>query len=133
MADFIRVKEMVMEAGLVPENIDQEEELFIVTSADRGFHNLVVDCEEEIIVLEMPIMPVTPATDYRKLLEMNNALVHGAFAVATDSHGGEHVVWRDTLQLAHLDPNELHGSLNALELALAEHFQALETMTSCRR
>ena len=49
---------------------------------------------------------------------MNNTLVHGAFAL---DETGRRIFYRDTLQLANLDLNELEGSIRALSLALAEN------------
>ena len=55
---------------------------------------------------------------YRRLLQMNRTLVHGAFAIDED---GKIVLFRDTLQLENLDHNEVEGTIEALSLALAEH------------
>jgi hypothetical protein len=64
----------------------------------------------------MPVPP-NPGDMYRRLLQMNRSLVHGAFALDEDS---QMVIYRDTLQLANLDLNEVEGTLEALSLALAE-------------
>jgi hypothetical protein len=55
---------------------------------------------------------------YKRLLQMNRTLVHGAFALDEE---GKRVIFRDTLQLENLDKNELEGSINALSIALAEY------------
>jgi hypothetical protein len=47
---------------------------------------------------------------------MNRELVHGAFVI---DEGGTKLLFRDTLQLANLDFNELDASINALSLGLA--------------
>ena len=49
---------------------------------------------------------------------MNTTLVHGAFVL---DETAERIFYRDTLQLANLDLNELEGSVRALSLALAEY------------
>jgi hypothetical protein len=54
---------------------------------------------------------------FRRLLQMNRYLVRGAFALDEE---GTRVLYRNTLQLAHLDPNEIEGTIDALSLALAE-------------
>jgi hypothetical protein len=43
--------------------------------------------------------------------------VQGAFAL---DEAGTRVLYRNTLQLAHLDANEVEGTIEALSLALAE-------------
>ena len=55
---------------------------------------------------------------YRRLLQMNRSLVHGAFVLDEDA---KYVFFRDTLQMENLDLNELEGTIQALSLALAEN------------
>jgi hypothetical protein len=69
-------------------------------------------------------MPVPQHTGdlFRRLLQMNRTLVHGAFALDED---GTRILFRDTLQLATLDLNEVEATIEALSLALAEHADEL--------
>ena len=62
-------------------------------------------------------MPSEPGDMFQRLLEMNRSFVHGAFAI--DAEDGL-LLFRDTLQLANLDLNEVEGTVDALSLALAE-------------
>ncbi len=103
---------------------DAERTLYVVNDANRGVNHMVVDCEDELLVIEQVIFPVKSddATMYKRLLQMNRELVHGAFVMDED---GAHVIFRDTLQLANLDLNELEASLNALGLGLAMHADEL--------
>ena len=73
-------------------------------------------------------MPDEPGDLFKRLLQMNNTLVHGAFVL--DETGGR-IFFRDTLQLANLDLNELEGSIRALSLALAEY--GTELLTHLRK
>lgn len=59
---------------------------------------------------------------YRRLLQINRELVHGAFALDDE---GQLVLFRDTLQLQNLDLNELDATINALALALATYADEL--------
>ena len=63
-------------------------------------------------------VPKEPGDFYKRLLQMNRGLVHGAFVLDEE---GKYVFFRDTLQLENLDRNELEGSIRALSLALAEN------------
>jgi hypothetical protein len=63
-------------------------------------------------------VPANPGDMFRRLLQMNRTLVHGAFALTED---GKHVLFRDTLRLENLDLNEVQGTIEALSLAMAEH------------
>lgn len=100
---------------------DEAEELVIVEDEENGIRNLIIDCEPPIVILEQLIMdvPEDPGDFFKRLLQMNRTMVHGAFVL--DDEEGSRVLFRDTLQLENLDCNELEGSIRALELALAEN------------
>ena len=107
-----------MQVAITDEN--EEEELVIVADEENGIKNLVIDCEEPILVLEQVIMkmPKAPGDFFKRLLQMNRNLVHGAFVMDEEATV---VLFRDTLQLENLDRNELEGSIHALSLALSEY------------
>ena len=121
---FSKVKQYLEELELEISQEDVEQALFVVNDESRGIHDLLVDCEEELLVIEQMIFPVSgdDAVVYKRLLQMNRELVHGAFVVTDD---GGHVLFRDTLQLANLDLNELDASINALGLGLAAFAEEL--------
>ena len=120
MADFETVKSYLLDVNLTILEEDSDEQLLVVQDEENGIQHLVVDCQTPTVVLEQLILrlPNTEPNLYKRLLQMNRTLVHGAFAL---DDSGEMVLWRDTLQLASLDPNELEASLDALTLALAEY------------
>jgi hypothetical protein len=64
------------------------------------------------------LVPSEPKDLFKRLLQINRELVHGAFVMDID---GEYILFRDTLQLENLDRNELEASIHALSLALAEY------------
>jgi hypothetical protein len=103
---------------------DPGERLVVVEDEERGLKNLIVDCEDPILVFEQMIMPVpsNPGDMYQRLLKMNRNIIHGAFALDED---GKMLLYRDTLQLANLDVNEVQGTIEALSLALAEFAEEL--------
>ena len=88
------------------------------------FVDRIITFSPPIVILEQLIMPVPkqPGDFFKRLLQINNTLVHGAFVLDED---GKHVFFRDTLELQHLDKNELEGSIRALSFALAEHANEL--------
>ena len=69
----------------------------------------------------MPV-PSNPGDLFRRLLNINRTLIHGAFAI--DEETGT-ILFRDTLRLETLDRGEIEGSINALGLALAENADEL--------
>jgi hypothetical protein len=128
MANFTTVKEYLQELRLSVVREDAAEGLVVVEDEDRGIKNLFVDYEDPILIFEQMIMPVPdkPGELFRRLLQMNRTLVHGAFALDEE---GRRVLFRDTLQVAHLDINEVEGTIEALSLALAEHAVELITLS----
>lgn len=117
---FQAVKNMLLDMDLKIVKEDEQNEIVVVEDEEYGIKNLVIDCEDTLLVMEQVIMPVpkNPGDLFERLLKMNRTLVHGAFALDEE---GKTVIFRDTLQLENLDPNELYASIEALSLALAEH------------
>ena len=117
---FDKVKTLLLdlEYNIVEE--DAAQELFVIDDTDSGINKLIVDCEDPLLILEQVIMPVPASPDdlFRRLLQMNRLLVHGAFVLNDDART---ILFRDTLRLENLDANELEGSIEALSLALAEN------------
>ena len=129
MDHFNKVKGFLAELGLPIIHEEAGEELVIVLDDSQGLHNLIVDCEDPILILEQFIFKLPPppsAETLLRLLQMNRNLVHGAFVI---DDAGEKVLFRDTLQLENLDLKELEGSINALSLAMAEHSSDLITFS----
>ena len=120
MADFQTVKHYLQELHLAIVKEDPAQHILIVDDDEHGIKSLVVDCEEPLLIFEQVIMevPANPGDMFRRLLQMNRTLVHGAFALTEDS---KRVLFRDTLRMEHLDLNEVQGTIQALSLALAEH------------
>ncbi len=121
---FDTVKAYLQDLELVIEEEDSGEELVVVTDEDRGIHRLIVDCEDPILILEQAIMPIpkNPGDLYKRLLELNRTLIHGAFAL--DEETGT-VLFRDTLRHDTLDRAEIEGTVSALGLALGENAEEL--------
>jgi len=119
-----KVKGYLQDLGFEISREDAAEELVVVDDEEKGIKNLIIDCEAPILIIEQKIMDTPKKTDpfFKRLLQLNRSLVHGAFVL---DDAGTHVLFRDTLQLQNLDLNELEGSINALSLALAENANEL--------
>lgn len=115
-----KVKDYLHELELSISSEDVAEELVVIDDEEKGIKNLIIDCEDPVLVLEQVIMDVPQKPDgfFKRLLQMNRTLVHGAFVLDEE---GKKVIFRDTLQLENLNKNELEGSINALSIALAEY------------
>lgn len=117
---FELVKQYLQEMDMAIISEDAAEELVVVEDEENGIKNLVIDCEAPILVLEQVILAVPPAPEglFKRLLQMNRELVHGAFVLDDKA---EFIIFRDTLQLENLDRNELEASIHALSLGLSEY------------
>ncbi len=120
MSNFEKVKSYLADMGFITVYEDQAEELVIVEKEDRGIKNLILDCEETLLIIEQLLFPIHGESleMYKSLLQKNRDMVHGAFAIDAE---GQNVLFRDTLQLDNLDQNELEASINSLELLLSEY------------
>ena len=119
-----KVKSYLEELGFSISSENTKEELVVIDDEEKGINNLIIDCEEPILVIEQIIMKVPgKANDFfKRLLQINRTVVHGAFVL---DENGKNIIFRDTLQLENLDKNELEGSINSLSLALAEYANEL--------
>ncbi|MFQ5542880.1 MAG: YbjN domain-containing protein [Nitrospiria bacterium] len=122
--NFQKVKGYLQDLGFGISSEDVTEELVVIDDEEKGIKNLVIDCEDPILIIEQKIMAAPKQTDpfFKRLLQLNRTLVHGAFVLDDKA---ENILFRDTLQLQSLDLNELEGSINSLSLALAENANEL--------
>src|SRR4029450_9044275 len=106
MADFQTVKSYVHELNLVVVSEDPAQHILVVEYHERGISNLVIDCEEPLLIFEQMILdvPAHPGDMFRRLVRRSRTLVHGAAALTED---GKRILFRDTLCLEHLDLNEV--------------------------
>lgn len=124
MADFATVKEYILELGFAIAEEIPEEEIIIVNDEERGVQNLVVDCEDTVLVIEQLIIRIAAeaAEAHKRILQMNRDLIFGAFVLNEEGDG---LLYRNTLALENLDLNELESTINSLGLGLAEHGEEL--------
>lgn len=121
---FNKVKDFLLDLEYRIVSEDTAEELFVVEKEEDGISNLIIDCEDSILIIEGLLFEMKTGSEsiYKSLLTMNRQIVHGAFVLDED---GKKVIFRDTLQLENLDLNELEGSLNSLKLLLSEYSDEL--------
>ena len=124
MVDFDTVKRVVQELQLAIIDEDPTEGIVVVEDEERGLKHLVLNCEDPLLIFEQRILdvPTPPGKLFQRLLQMNRTLVHGAFVL---DETGKSILLHDSLVLAHLDRNEVQGTIDAFSLALAEHAREL--------
>lgn len=113
-----KVKLFLLELGY--QIMKEEDGVFIAEKPENGIVNLFLACQEPILIVEQVLCRIAKkdADVYKKLLQKNRDIIHGAFAI---DPSGEYLLFRDTLQIENLDFNELEGTLNSLELLLFEY------------
>jgi len=121
---FNKVRNYLLELNCTIKHEIAEENVFVVSMEGQGISNMVIGCADPILIMEQHIFDLkTDSRDvYKKLLQKNRDIVHGAFVL---DESGEKVIFRDTLQIENLDLNELEGSLNSLSLLLSEYSSEL--------
>jgi hypothetical protein len=98
--------------------------VWVVFGEDKGLENVVVMIDDPIVIIQIKVMDVPKdnrAELFERLLQLNATdMVHGAYALE-----GESVVLINTLLAETMDLEELQASLDALGLALAQHYEVL--------
>ncbi len=121
---FNKVRDYLLDLGYEISQELTDEQMFIVNNEDNGVNNMILDCEEDLLIIEQKLLEikVDKPEHYKQLLQANRRLVYGAFVL---DESGKHLIFRDTLELENLDLNELDASMNALSLGLVENMDLL--------
>lgn len=100
------------------------EGMWLVEDTDRRLDAVVVMLAPPVVVFRVVVMPLPSEgreAFFKKLLELNASdLLHGAYAIE-----GEDVVIVDTLEYDTMDLGEFQASLDAIGLALVQHYSVL--------
>jgi hypothetical protein len=97
---------------------------WVVSDAQRGLDNLIIALTDSLVIMRMNVMEV-PATGreklYEELLRLNAAdLVHGAYGI-----DGRNIILIDTLEADGMGLEEFEASLDAIGMAVAQHYRIL--------
>ncbi len=122
MSANAKVEGYLINLGLSFEEIDENS--WIINDAENGLEQVAVICADPLLIVRVNVME-SPSEKkeefYEKLLKLNAAdLVHGAYAL-----DGSKVVLVDTLVLETLDVEEFQSTLDAIGLALVQHYPVL--------
>lgn len=122
--NFKKVKDYLLDLEYSIITEDTSEELIVIENLDAGISNLIVDCEDPILIIELHLFDLQNGNEetFRRFLQMNREIIHGAISI---DETGNKVILRDTLQLENLDLNELQGTLNSFEIFLSENANEL--------
>ena len=117
-----KVRSYLVDLGLSFEEIG--EKTWLINDEEKGLKNLIVMVSEPVVILRIKVMEL-PAERrgelFERLLRLNaEDLLHGAYALE-----GDGVILVDTLELESMDLEELRASLEAIGLALVQHYKTL--------
>ncbi len=117
---FQLVKDYLLQLNYTIVHENKREGILMISKENEGIKNMILGVASPILIMEQHIFNIRNKNEivYRNLLQKNRDIVHGAFVL---DETGEKVIFRDTLQIEHLDLNELEGSLNSLGLLLSEY------------
>lgn len=121
---FLKVKNYLLDLGMVIISENESNGTIIVKDEDRGIANLIVAIVPPIVIFEQKLLELKNYDEriLIKFLKKNRDIIHGAIAMADDN---KTIIFRDTLQVENLDRNEVEGTINSLELFLAEFLDDL--------
>lgn len=117
---FRKVKTYLLDLEYTILSENEEESLFVVEKPEWGITNLIIDCEDTLLIIEQHLFDISSdnVSVFKSLLQKNREIIHGAFVL---DETGKRIIFRDTLQLKNLDLNELEASINSLAILLSEY------------
>jgi len=127
MSYFEKLKSYLIELSYTIEKEFPEDEMIIISNEDKGVNNMILDCEDGLLIIEQKLVDVKVDDPklFKQLLQANRKLIYGSYVL---DETAKHLIFRDTLELENLDLNELEGSLGALSLGLVENMDLLITI-----
>lgn len=122
MTNREKVEGYMIKLGLTFQEID--EKTWIINDDDEGIRETIVTVDDPLVLIRVNVMDIPPKNQpelFEELLRLNaNDLIHGAYALEDDL-----VILVDSLQSNTMDIEEFQASLDAVGLALAQHYPIL--------
>ena len=117
-----RVEDFLIRLSLTYEKVGPE--TWVIRDRDEGLDNVLVIVEDPVVIIRAKVMDVPTARRgelFEELLRLNASdLLHGGYALQEQS-----VILLDTLAGATMDFEEFQSSLDAIGLALSQHYERL--------
>ena len=125
MADHAKIERFLHSLSLSYEDIVGEDTL-IINDDEKGLENIVVILADPVVIVRVKVMTVPDVNReqfFEQLLKLNQSdMIHGAYALE-----GEDIILLNTLVAETLDFEEFQATLDAIGLALAQHYQKLSS------
>ncbi|MDR1096808.1 MAG: YbjN domain-containing protein [Tannerella sp.] len=121
---FRKIESFISKLGYSVSYQNEKEGIFLIESEQDGIKNLIIGVAPPILIMEQYIFTLTGdrVEVLKSLLQKNRDIIHGAFALDEE---GKKVIFRYTLQIEHVDINELEGAFNSLGLLLSEYYEQI--------
>lgn len=123
--NYLKVKNIALSMGYEIKKDLPEKNVLVIQNNSKNLDNIILGINTPILIIEMLVFEIKRNFEiiYKKLLQKNRDMIHGAFAL---DHTGKKVIYRDTLQLENLDDNEIKGTLHSLELLMEEYEDTIQ-------
>ncbi len=121
-----RIESFIIEMGLPFEQV--QEGLWLVHDEADFIDNIVVYHNYPVLTFRVKLVDLPEGKGFpelfRRLLQLNSSsMIAGAFGLEDNS-----VVVVDTIQSENLDANEFQASIDAMALAVREHYEELKAI-----
>jgi predicted house-cleaning NTP pyrophosphatase (Maf/HAM1 superfamily) len=122
-----RVEQYLVRLSITYEKVNSD--TWVIRDRDEGLENVLVIAADPVVIIRAKVMDVPAAKReqlYEELLRLNATdLLHGGYALDQKS-----VILLDTLVAATMDFEEFQSSLDAVGLALSQHYGRLSQYRS---
>ena len=119
-----KIENYLVTLGISYENIG--ERTWLVNDEEKGLKQLVIMTADPVVIIRVKVMVKKKKNReefFKTLLQLNGTdMLHGSYGI-----DGEDIVLIDTLEYATMDLEEFQASLDAVGLAVAQHYKILST------
>ena len=122
MMESAKIEGYMLSLSLTYETV--EVGTWLINDDEKGLENVLVILADPVVIIRVKVMSIPGQQReefYEQLLRLNQSdMIHGAYALE-----GDDVILLNTLVEATLDLEEFQATLDAIGLALAQHYQTL--------
>jgi hypothetical protein len=122
MSGLNKIEEFLIDLKVGYEEVS--ENTYILRDGAKGLTNVIVVYDDPVVVMRTKVMDLPIAKRealFEALLRLNGTdILHGAYGIE-----GNEVILSDTLEYATMDKEEFEASIDAIGLALSQHYPIL--------
>lgn len=118
-----KIESYLINLGITFEEVNSD--TWVINDEEKGLEGLIILVEEPLIIFRIKVMDMPENNKEKfleKLLRLNaEDLIHCAYALDEENN----VILIDTMQAANIDIEEFQAVIDAIGLALAQHYPIL--------